>query len=215
MEDIVIIGAGGFAREVAFLIEEINKDTLTYNLLGFVDKTSDSVDQAVGKHKIIGDDEWLIDKKMSAVLGTGSPQINSRIITKFGELGNIKFPNIIHPDTIWDKDKIKMQRGNIVCAGNIFTTDIEIGSFNIFNLSSTYGHDVRIQDASVFSPGSNISGAVTIGTGCLIGTGAKILPHISIGDGATVGAGAVVIEDVDENCIVVGVPAKPMKPKKR
>ncbi len=36
MKDIVILGSGGFAKEVAFLIEEINRSSITWNILGFI-----------------------------------------------------------------------------------------------------------------------------------------------------------------------------------
>lgn len=37
MKNIVILGAGGFAREVAWLIEEINNKNAEWNLLGFIE----------------------------------------------------------------------------------------------------------------------------------------------------------------------------------
>lgn len=37
MKDIIIIGAGGIGREVTFIIEEINKQIPTLNILGFID----------------------------------------------------------------------------------------------------------------------------------------------------------------------------------
>ena len=42
MNKIVIIGHGGFGREVKMLIDQINQNTLTYDLLGFYDDNEDS-----------------------------------------------------------------------------------------------------------------------------------------------------------------------------
>lgn len=210
MEDIVIMGAGGFAREVAFLIENINRTKPMYNLLGFVDKDNNLKGKHIGRYTIIGDDEWLANQSICAVLGSGHLKVISNIVEKFKDRSNISFPNLVHPATIWDKERIRIGRGNVICAGNIFTTDIKIGSFNIINLNSTYGHDVKIGDCSVFNPGVSISGWVTIGSGCLIGTGARILENLSVGDGAVVGAGAVTTKDTKERTTVVGIPAKPI-----
>ena len=52
---------------------------------------------------------------------------------------------------------------------------------------------------------------ITIQDGCWIGAGVIILPGVTIGQGAIVAAGAVVTKDVDANCAVAGVPAKPLK----
>ena len=49
-----------------------------------------------------------------------------------------------------------------------------------------------------------------IGNGVLVSVGAKVLGNITIGDGARIGAGSVVLQNVDENCTVAGVPARPV-----
>jgi acetyltransferase-like isoleucine patch superfamily enzyme len=45
----------------------------------------------------------------------------------------------------------------------------------------------------------------------LIGTGATILPGVTVGKNAIVAAGAVVTENVPDNSIVAGIPAKIIK----
>jgi acetyltransferase-like isoleucine patch superfamily enzyme len=52
---------------------------------------------------------------------------------------------------------------------------------------------------------------VTIGSRCWIGGGATILPGVTIGNSAAVAAGAVVTKDVEERCLVAGVPARVVK----
>ncbi len=51
----------------------------------------------------------------------------------------------------------------------------------------------------------------TIESNVVIGAGAKILGDITVGEGARIGAGSVVVEDVLENAVVVGVPARPVR----
>jgi len=55
---------------------------------------------------------------------------------------------------------------------------------------------------------------ICIGDDAWIGAGAIVLSGVTIGNGAIVGAGSVVKDDVPENTIVVGNPAKPLKPRK-
>ena len=57
----------------------------------------------------------------------------------------------------------------------------------------------------------NIEKDITIGNNVWIGYGAQILPGIKIGDNVIVGAGAVVTKNVENNSVVVGVPAHKVK----
>jgi sugar O-acyltransferase (sialic acid O-acetyltransferase NeuD family) len=210
MQDLVGFGAGGFARELAFLVEEINRRRPTYRFLGYVEADPTRVGTPVGDATIVASEDQVLEMTVAAVIGIGSPQVIHRIASRFADRPNVTFPNLFHPDTVWHEKRIAIGRGNIICAGNIFTTDITIGSFNIFNLNCTYGHDVRIGSCCVFNPGVNMSGGVSVGDRCLVGTGATILQNVSIGEDAIVGAGAVVLKAVEPHTTVFGVPARPV-----
>lgn len=209
MNDIVIFGSGGLAREVAFLIEEINRASAQWNILGFVEHDPERVGQEVGKYRVYCSEEELLDKNVAAAIGIGTPATIHKIASRFAAQPNIEFPNLIHPNVVRDESRVSLGRGNILCAGTILTTDIAIGSFNFFNLNCTYGHDVRIADCCVFNPGINMSGGVEIGSRCLVGTGATILQYLKLGDEVIVGAGSVVTKDIAAGTTVIGVPAKP------
>lgn len=212
MNDIVIMGAGGFAREVGWLIKEINAINPIWNLLGYVEEDSSWVGRLVGSHTVIMDDQELLalEQPLNVVIAIGNPKIILNLRKKLIQNHYLSFPNLIHPSHCWDRERITLGVGNIFCAGNIFTTDISIGDFNVFNLASTYGHDAKIGIGNVINPGVNLSGNVVVGDGCFIGTGACILEKLTIGNYATVGAGAVVTRNVSEGVTVVGIPARPL-----
>jgi len=73
MNDILIIGAGGLAREVAFLIEDINKYSAFWRILGFVDMNKENVGKCVGKYSIICTEDELLNKSVAVVIGIGDP----------------------------------------------------------------------------------------------------------------------------------------------
>ena len=211
-QDILVVGAGGFAREVAWLIEDINHMRNIWEFLGFVEKSDTDIGKTVGSHSVVMSEEQFLSKsaKVSCVIGIGNPKTLFHVSERLRQKPNIIFPNLVHPNVIMHIGQMSLGIGNIICAGNIFTTDIKIGSMNIFNLSSTFGHDVIIGDCNVINPGTNISNGVIIGDCCLIGTGAVILENLKLGNNVIVEGGSVVTTDIPDGTAVVGVPAKPV-----
>jgi len=209
LRDIVIVGSGGLAREVAWLIESINRPRPTWNLLGFIGTTSE-VGRSCGRVQVIGDDTYLerCNRELSVVIGIGRPATIARLQWHINRLPHLSFPNLVHPSVQWDSDRVQRGLGNIICAGAILTTDIRLGSFNVLNLGSTFGHDIIIGDHCVINPGANLAGRVRLGNGCLLGANCTVLENVSIGDGATVGASSLVVRDVPSRVTVFGVPAK-------
>ena len=59
------------------------------------------------------------------------------------------------------------------------------------------------------------SGCPTIGDHVIVGCGAKVLGGIVIGDDVVIGSNAVVVKDVPSHCVVVGVPARIIKRRKK
>ena len=205
MKKLVIVGNGGFAREVEWLVERINAVTPTWDFIGFIDNDSSG-------SKVIGDDEYVInhDKELFVSIAIGTSSIREKIYSAYKANANINFPNLIDPSVILS-NRVSFGEGNIVCAGSILTVDIEIGNCNIINLDCTIGHDAIIRDFVTINPSVNVSGNTIIETGVNVGTGTQIIQGLSIGKNSIVGAGAVVNLELPAYCTAVGIPAKVIK----
>ncbi len=207
MDNIYILGSGGFAKEVYCLILELNR----FEVKAFIDIEEGNV--IIGKKEIpiITEETFFklnLPKDTNLALGTGNPSLNAKIVSKFDRF---LFPNIIHPKAIYDIDSVIMGYGNIITAGVIMTTCINIGNFNILNLSVTVGHDSIIGNFNVINPTVNISGGVKLGDRNLLGVSSCILQYNTIGNDCVVGASALVTKHIQNNTTVVGIPAKPLK----
>lgn len=209
MKEIVIIGAGGFGREVAWLINEINRVSSEWHLLGFIDDDLSIQDSYIYGHKVLGTTEWLQDKKLYVVNAMGNPIVRKKVMENLANTDN-KYPTLIHPNVIYS-DTVEFGAGNIICAGNILTVDIKFGNHVIINLDCTIGHDVILEDYSTVLPSVNVSGNVHLHECVTIGTGTAIIQNVPIGKNSTIGAGAVVTREIPSNCTAVGAPAKPIK----
>lgn len=205
MKDIVILGSGGFASEVEWLIERINQNKKTWNFIGFVDQEKNA-------EKIIGDDQWLINQKhpIYAVCAVGNAKLRKKIITKISVNQQVIFPSLIDPSVIYSSTN-SFGKGCIVCAGSIITVSAVIGNHVIINLDSTVGHSAILEDYCTLYPSVNVSGNVNIRKNVEIGTGVNIIQGVKIGESTIIGAGSVVVKDLPDNCTAVGAPAKPIK----
>jgi sugar O-acyltransferase (sialic acid O-acetyltransferase NeuD family) len=210
MHNLAIFGAGGFGREVALMIRQINQQQNTWSLLGFYDDGKKKGDEIDGL-PVLGGMEDLKQHKGSlhVVVGVADPQLRKKIVENI-DRDDISFPVIIHPSVLAGDMKVNhFGRGSILAAGCILTTAVTLDDFVILNLATTVGHDVKIGSYTSVMPACKISGFVNIGTGAYLGSGAVILPHVTLGNDCVVGAGAVVTKSVDAATTVMGVPATP------
>lgn len=212
MKDIVIIGAGGFGREVAWLIEEINESNMEWNLLGFIDEDEEKHGKFLNGYRVLGGFRYLEEKKdVYYVCAIGNSKIKKEIIEKRCIKYNIKPATLIHPSVIMSKKYNKIGQGCIICASNIVTVNTQIGNHVIVNIDCTIGHDVVVNNYTTIYPSVNISGNCEIGECVELGTGTQIIQGKSIGNNSVIGAGSVVVKDIESNKTAVGIPAKAIK----
>lgn len=90
---------------------------------------------------------------------------------------------------------------------------IDHGMAVVIGETAEIGDDVTIYQAvTLGGTGKDVGKRhPTIGNGVVISSGAKVLGPFKVGDNSKIGAGSVVLEEVPENCTVVGIPGKIVK----
>lgn len=216
---LVVFGAGGFAREIAWLVAQWSLKRDPYEILCFiVDDEHRTEDHINGIPVLSLEDAWEKHPRALAVAGVGNPKARREIAARLESVG-FRFGSIMHPDAYWSEWN-SLGEGSVIQAGSIITTNVTIGRHALINGNLSIGHDVVIGDYCTISPGVNISGRVHVETGAFVGTGAVILEGspenpLVIGEGAVVGAGACVTRSVGAGVTVVGIPAKPIQGKSK
>jgi sugar O-acyltransferase (sialic acid O-acetyltransferase NeuD family) len=208
MKDIAIYGAGGLGREVACLLRIINKEQPTWNLIGFYD---DGKEKGTSNEygTILGGINELnaISKPLAIVVAIGSPRIVKKLVKDITSLF-IDFPNIFAPDVIFlDKNNISFGRGNLICWGCVFSCNVHIGDFNIFNGFISVGHDTTIGNFNTLMPSVRVSGEIHIGDHNYFGTSSFILQRLTIGNNTVIGANSTVIRRTKDGNTYIGSPA--------
>lgn len=143
----------------------------------------------------------------NVIVAIGNNDIRKRIVEHHPQWDFIK---VIHP-TAYINSFATIGEGSVVMQNATIQINSRIGKHCIINTGACVDHDCCLEDYSHISPNATLAGGVTIGEGTWIGSGAVVLPGVTIGKWSIVGAGAVVTQNVGDNDVVVGVPARKIK----
>lgn len=215
-EGLILAGSGGCMRELAWQIQELNKQRETWNILGYIDYNppENGTGITVGKQFLpyLGDDEYLLSqsKPVNAAVCVGSPVLRRKIAAKLMQNGQIQFPNLILGDTRICED-VKLGRGCIISMGVRISTNVTIGDFVFYNTASMSCHDGQIGDFVTLGPDVKLAGAVCVGENTELGIGTRVIQGVRIGKDIVTGAGSVIIRDIPDAGTYAGVPAQQLK----
>jgi sugar O-acyltransferase (sialic acid O-acetyltransferase NeuD family) len=197
------LGAGNQARETLSFYKDLGKFE---NVKGLIEQKSAKEGTYIDGKKVI--DSSVVDDFESDVcfIGAMGSPLRKRWIIELESKG-FDFDTLIHPSAIMN-DFVEIGKGCIIAPRVTLTRNIIIGKHSIVNIGCNISHDCKIKDFVTVCPGVNLGGNVKIGEGCWIGIGVTVSNGASIGEGSLVGAGAVVVNNVPDNCLAVGIPAK-------
>jgi sugar O-acyltransferase (sialic acid O-acetyltransferase NeuD family) len=210
MNNIVLIGGGGHCGAVIDVIEEMGQ----YRIAGIVDVEA-KLGTLVRGYKIMATDDdlgKLVPEFRNFCLTTGhvgSARLRTELYRKLKDLGAvlpvIKSPFARVPSLA------KIGEGTVIMHNSVVNVGTVLGVCNIINTGAIVEHDCTIGDHCHIAPGAVITGACKVLSGSFIGAGSVVIPGITVGVNAIVGAGSTVINDVANNTLVAGNPAKAKK----
>lgn len=149
--------------------------------------------------------------KAEVVIAQGEPEYKIMLYERVKEKG-FSFANLIHPRAYVSR-RAQLGEGIVVQANAYVSCDTTIED-NVHILpGAVVGHDCVIHAHCQISPGVALGGGTEVGEGTYIGLNASVKERIKIGANAVISMGAVLMEDISENRIVLGNPARPIKYK--
>lgn len=207
MNSLVIYGAGGFAREIAWILDRLNNIKSDWEIKCFIDDDPKTHSNDINGIELMSFDEACLKYSNSKfIAGVGDPAGRYSVVSRMVN-NNCEFMTIIDPSVYISPHNI-IGKGCVIQSGCILTTQIVIGDHVLLNGMLTIGHDVMIGDFTTIGPGANISGWVNIGTNVLIGAGVTITngsrkKPLVIGDNSIVGIGSCIMKDVPESSKII------------
>ncbi len=211
MKRLLIIGAGGFGREVLRWAREAEDHGRQWEPAGFLDDQPEAL-RKIGREDLpILGPVWDYKPKADDIFicALGKSELRANVFAHFRKKG-ASFARIIHRSSC-PGPGVSLGEGVILCPGVVLTCDITVGPNTAFNVHTAVGHDARIGAHCQISSFCDITGGVELGDRVFLGSRASLLPGVRVGDGATVGAGSVVIRPVVTGTTVFGNPARRLK----
>ncbi len=211
MTPLLIVGAGGFARETAELVRAAGS---AWQLLGFLDDDPDLGGTTRSGVPVLGSTALLDDyPRARLVVCVGSPAnpfSRRQVVERLG-VPVERYATLVHPSASIG-ESVRIGAGTVVHAGCAFTADVEVGGHVAVMPNVVLTHDDVVGDYVTFGAGVLVAGGVRIDSGVYLGAGARIREQLEIGAWSLVGMGAVVTRDVPTGEVWAGVPAHRLRP---
>lgn len=219
MKHLIIIGAGGFGRELYGAAREAVGFGTEFDIKGYLDDRPDALAGFAGYPPVLSS------------LAAYRPEPDDVFITALGDIATRRlcvslirekggrFISIVHRSASLGPN-VKVGVGSFIAHNVTLTADITVGDHVSIFHNTSIGHDTSLGDFSHVYAQCAVGGAVRIGAGASIYPGARIVPRRTIGEDAVVGIGSVVIVNVPDRTTVYGNPATPtfsdfMRPVKK
>lgn len=210
IKNLIIVGAGGFGREVYTWARQTWGFHGEWRFKGFLDDNPGIYDPSLHPKPVIGRvRDYARDGEDFFLCAVGKPKIKAQLGELLLEKG-LRPATLIHPSVVMGR-RVEIGDGSILCPNVVLTCDISVGRFVTLNVATAVGHDSKIGDWSQTSAFCDLTGASRVGQRVFFGSRASLLPGITVGDDAVVGAGSVVVRDVSVGATVFGIPAVPLK----
>lgn len=204
---LLIVGAGGFGREVLSWALQVPVDRRDWEVGGFLDDCGEALAgyelpatilATPETHRFEGDDRVVVAIPEPA---------KRRVMVELLAARGAQFITLIHPtatlglNSTWGV--------GCVFGPNIhITTNVRIGDHVIIDYHAGIGHDAVIGSFATIQAHGGMMGGAILETGAILGVCATLVPHAQVGADAVVGPSSVVLRSVDAGTTVLGVPAR-------
>jgi sugar O-acyltransferase (sialic acid O-acetyltransferase NeuD family) len=204
MEDLIIIGAGVHAGEMAFMVERINRISPTWNFLGHISKGEPSADSFAGSPVLGGfaDLEQYPDARL----------VCDNSVSKEIELPEERLVSLVDP-SCFVHPTAQMGPGCVLYPNCFVGLNAVLGK-RVFALSGAIiNHDDHIEDNVILCSNVSLAGYVYVEQDVYLGQASTVRQSLRIGKGSLIGMGSVVVKDIPPGTVMVGNPARKLRDK--
>ena len=209
-EELIIIGAGGTSRDIAWAVEEVNEVERRWKMVGFVDDDPLKAGSVVHGYPVLGATDTIafypLARLIIGVASYGNQGMRRKIVERLA-LPSRRFATIIAPSARVSP-RAKVGAGSAVLQCAVVSPDVVIGDHALVAQACVIGHNATLSDFATLAAQVTLGGSVRLEPEVYAGAGSTIRDGVTIGARVVVGMGAVVVSDVAPRDIVAGNPAR-------
>lgn len=203
MKKLIIIGAGGLGKEIAWTVRKMNAAGTPLEVYGYCDDRA-TIGASVLGYPVLGTIEQaaaaLAGSGFHYICGVGRNKVRPALIERAEKAGWTP-ASVIHPSALLG-DEIEIGAGTYIAAGAYIGPSARISPHALVNVLTSIGHDVVLEEHTQICPGAKLSGGAVIGRGTFIGSNAVVAPGKVVGEWSTVSATAFVATDLPARTLV-------------
>lgn len=205
--DVVIVGAGGFGREVLQYVRDTFGDADGVRVKGFLDDQRPNLDRFGLDVPVLGTTHAYEPAPTERiVIAVGSPSIRASLAERFGARG-ARFLTVVHP-LAYVASTASIGEGCVIAPFATVGSHASVGDHSVLTFYASVGHDARVGRSCALSPHAVTNGGSILEDEVFLGAHAVVNPLQRVGHGSKVAAGAVVYRSVPTGSLAVGNPAR-------
>ena len=205
MRDLIILGTGVHAQEMAEIVERVNRAGPPWRLLGYITADEKAVGKELNGLRVLGTKERIADYPASFFVPD-----NSWRGALLAEVPRERYVSLVDP-SVFVSRTAKLGVGCVFYPYCCVGLGARVGDFVFCLAGSVINHDDVIGDRCVFASGATLAGYVTVEEDCYLGQSCTVRQSLRVGRNSMVGMGAVVVRDVPPGCVMAGNPARKLK----
>lgn len=209
-EDLVILGAGGSAADIAEAVESVGSAGSRWRLRGFLDDDPEKQGRAVAGYPVLGPLELaraLPDT--SFLVGTAHyrrPLTRKHVVERLA-LPPERYATLVH-ESASISPGARVGIGTLVLQSTVVSHGATIGNHVFIGPQCVVSHDAVVEDFATLAVGATLCGGARLEPGAYAGARSVIRDGVVVGPGTVVGLGSAVFRNLGPGVVAVGNPAR-------
>lgn len=207
-QPLLFLGMSGHGKVAVDIMRQSDQ----YDFIGFIDH--DPARSSDLNYPYLGDSEEIISElikqhpNLKGFIAIGDNWRRYLVMQKMASINpGFSFVTLIHPSAQIGSH-VTIGIGSIVMAQAVIQSGSTVGNFCIINTKASLDHDSFLHDFASLAPNATTGGGVVIGPFTAVGLGANVIHGCHIGEQSVIGAGACVLQDIPDQVVAYGVPAR-------